>query len=367
MNIPFNVLDRQYLKYQSEYENKVLETLRKGWYVLGPEVENFEKEYAASLGTKYVIGVDNGLNAIVLAFRALGIKEGDEVIVQANTYIASVMGITMNGATPIFVEPNEFYNIDVSKIEEKITEKTKAILVVHLYGQASKMDKVLEICQKYNLKLVEDCAQAHGAMFDGQQIGTFGIGCFSFYPSKNLGCFGDGGAISTNDEKLNRDFKVLRNYGSQKRYYNEVVGYNSRLDELQAGLLRVKLQHLPELLEERKKIAKKYLCEIKNPLIKLPKVDKNCTHVWHLFVVQVEEREKFQNYLSENNIGSVIHYPIPPHLSEAYEYLGYKKGDFPITEKYAETVLSLPLYNGMTDEEINYVIEKINKYSGEKF
>lgn len=367
MNIPFNVLDRQYLKYQSEYENKVLETLRKGWYVLGPEVENFEKEYATSLGTKYVIGVDNGLNAIVLAFRALGIKEGDEVIVQANTYIASVMGITMNGATPIFVEPNEFYNIDVDKIEEKITEKTKAILVVHLYGQASKMDKIVEICKKYNLKLVEDCAQAHGAMFDGQQIGTFGIGCFSFYPSKNLGCFGDGGAISTNDEKLNRDFKVLRNYGSQKRYYNEVVGYNSRLDELQAGLLRVKLQHLPELLEERKKIAKKYLSEIKNPLIKLPKVDKNCTHVWHLFVVQVEEREKFQNYLSENNVGSVIHYPIPPHLSEAYEYLGYKKGDFPITEKYAETVLSLPLYNGMTDEEINYVIEKINKYSGEKF
>lgn len=364
MNIPFNVLDRQYLKYQSEYENKVLETLRKGWYVLGPEVENFEKEYATSLGTKYVIGVDNGLNAIVLAFRALGIKEGDEVIVQANTYIASVMGITMNGATPIFVEPNEFYNIDVDKIEEKITKKTKAILVVHLYGQASKMDKIVEICKKYNLKLVEDCAQAHGAMFDGQQIGTFGIGCFSFYPSKNLGCFGDGGAISTNDEKLNRDFKVLRNYGSQKRYYNEVVGYNSRLDELQAGLLRVKLQHLPELLEERKKIAKKYLSEIKNPLIKLPKVDKNCTHVWHLFVVQVEEREKFQNYLSENNVGSVIHYPIPPHLSEAYEYLGYKKGDFPITEKYAETVLSLPLYNGMTDEEIDYVIEKINNYKG---
>lgn len=364
MNIPFNVLDRQYLKYQSEYENKILETLRKGWYVLGPEVENFEKEYAASLGTKYVIGVDNGLNAIVLAFRALGIKEGDEVIVQANTYIASVMGITMNGATPIFVEPNEFYNIDVDKIEEKITEKTKAILVVHLYGQASKMDKVLKICQKYNLKLVEDCAQAHGAMFDRQQIGTFGIGCFSFYPSKNLGCFGDGGAISTNDEKLNRDFKVLRNYGSQKRYYNEVIGYNSRLDELQAGLLRVKLQHLPELLEERKKIAEKYLCEIKNPLIKLPKVDKDCTHVWHLFVVQVEEREKFQNYLNENKIGSVIHYPIPPHLSEAYEYLGYKKGDFPITEKYAETVLSLPLYNGMTDEEIDYVIGKINSYKG---
>lgn len=364
MNIPFNVLDRQYLKYQSEYENKILDLLRKGWYVLGPEVENFEKEYADFLGSKYVIGVDNGLNAIVLAFRALGIKEGDEVIVQANTYIASVMGITMNGATPVFVEPNEFYNIDVNKIEEKITEKTKAILVVHLYGQASQMDKVLELCKKYNLQLVEDCAQAHGAMFNNQQIGTFGIGCFSFYPSKNLGCFGDGGAISTNDEKLNRDFRVLRNYGSEKRYYNEIIGYNSRLDEIQAGLLRIKLQHLDELTKEREDIAKRYLKEIKNPLIKLPKIDKNCTHVWHLFVVQVDERDKFQNYLSENNIASVIHYPIPPHLSEAYKYLGFKRGDFPITEKYADTVLSLPLYNGMNDEEINYVIEVINTYKG---
>lgn len=362
MKIPFNVLDRQYLKYQSEYEEKVINVLRKGWYVLGTEVTNFEKEYANYLGSKYVIGVDNGLNAIVLAFRALGIKEGDEVIVQANTYIASVMGITMNGATPIFVEPNEFYNIDINKIEEKITQRTKAILVVHLYGQASKMEKILEICEKYNLKLVEDCAQAHGAMFDNRQIGTFGIGCFSFYPSKNLGCFGDGGAISTNDEKLNRNFRVLRNYGSQKRYYNEVVGYNSRLDEIQAGLLRVKLTHLDELLEERTKIAERYLKEITNPLIVLPKIDEKCSHVWHLFVVRIENRDKFQKYLEENGIGTVIHYPIPPHLSEAYKYLGYKKGDFPITEKYAETILSLPLYNGMTNEEINYVINVINSY-----
>ena len=362
MKIPFNTLDKQFYLYQDEYEKKALEILRKGWYVLGPEVKAFEEEFASYLNTPYVIGVDNGLNAIVMAVRALGIKEGDEVIVQANTYIASVMGITMNGATPIFVEPDEYYNIDVDKIEEKITKKTKAILVVHLYGQASNMDKILELCEKYNLKLIEDCAQAHGAKYKDKMIGTFGISCFSFYPSKNLGCFGDGGAISTNDKKLDRDFRVLRNYGSEKRYYNEVVGYNSRLDELQAGLLRVKLKHIFELEEEREKIAQRYLNEIKNLLIHLPKIRENCSHVWHLFVVRVNNREKFQRYLEENGIGSVIHYPIPPHLSEAYKYLGYKEGDFPITENYAKTVLSLPLYNGMAKEELDYVIDIINKY-----
>lgn len=364
MKIPFNTLDRQFYQYQDEYEKKVLEILRKGWYILVPEVKNFEEEFAKYLNIPYVVGVDNGLNAIVMAVRALGIKEGDEVIVQANTYIASVMGITINGATPIFVEPDEYYNIDADKIEEKITDKTKAILVVHLYGQASNMNKVLELCKKYNLKLIEDCAQAHGAKYKDKMVGTFGIGCFSFYPSKNLGCFGDGGAISTNEERLDRNFRVLRNYGSEKRYHNEVVGYNSRLDELQAGLLRIKLKYIFELEKEREEIAKRYLKEIKNPLIQLPKVRENCTHVWHLFVIRVKNRENFQNYLEQNGIGSVIHYPIPPHLSEAYKYLGYKKGDFPITERYAETVLSLPLYNGMTKEELGYVIDKINKYEG---
>lgn len=364
MKIPFNTLDRQFYQYQDEYEKKALEILRKGWYILGPEVKNFEEEFAKYLNIPYVVGVDNGLNAIVMAVRALGIKEGDEVIVQANTYIASVMGITMNGATPIFVEPDEYYNIAVDKIEEKITDKTKAILVVHLYGQASNMGKILELCEKYNLKLIEDCAQAHGAKYKNKMVGTFGIGCFSFYPSKNLGCFGDGGAISTNEVKLDRDFRVLRNYGSEKRYYNEVIGYNSRLDEFQAGLLRIKLSHISELEKEREKIAKRYLKDIKNPLIQLPKVRENCTHVWHLFVIRVENRDKFQKYLEENGIANVIHYPIPPHLSEAYKYLGYKKGDFPMTEKYAETVLSLPLYNGMTKEELDYIIDKINKYEG---
>lgn len=362
MKVPFNILNKTFFMRQDEYEKKALDILRKGWYVLGEEVREFEKEFANYIGAKYSIGVDNGLNALVIAFRELGIGSGDEVIVQANTYIASVMGITMNGAIPVFVEPDEYYNIDVERIESAITDKTKAICVVHLYGQASNMDRIMEIAKKYNLKVVEDCAQSHGADFNGKRTGTYGVGCFSFYPSKNLGCFGDGGAITTNDEKLDRDFRVLRNYGSDKRYYNEVVGYNSRLDELQAGLLRVKLSHLDELTKEREKIAKRYLSEINNPKIKLPRIRENATSVWHLFVIKIDERNKFQQYLDANGIGTVIHYPIPPHLSEAYSYLGYKKGDFPITEEYAETVLSLPLYNGMTDEEQSYVIDIINRY-----
>lgn len=363
MKVPFSILERQYKMYQKEYEAKALEILRKGWYILGEETEKFEEEYAKYTGTKYALGIDNGLNALVLAFRALNIGQSDEVIVQGNTFIATVMGITINGATPIFVEPDEYYNIDIEKIEEKITERTKAICVVHLYGQASRMDKVLELCKKYNLKLVEDCAQAHGAEFNGQKIGSFGdIGCFSFYPGKNLGCFGDGGAITTNDEEIYKKIKMLRSYGSEKKYHHIEVGYNARLDELQAGLLRIKLSHLSELTNERKEIAEKYLKEIKNPLVHLPKVRENCSHVWHLFVVRVENRDKFQKYLEENEIGTVIHYPIPPHLSKAYEYLGYKVGDYPITEEYAKTVISLPLYNGMTKEEIGYVIEKINEY-----
>lgn len=362
MKVPFNILNKTFFMRQDEYEKKALDILRKGWYVLGEEVREFEKEFANYIGAKYSIGVDNGLNALVIAFRELGIGSGDEVIVQANTYIASVMGITMNGAIPVFVEPDEYYNIDVERIESAITDKTKAICVVHLYGQASNMDRIMEIAKKYNLKVVEDCAQSHGADFNGKRTGTYGIGCFSFYPSKNLGCFGDGGAITTNDEKLDRDFRVLRNYGSDKRYYNEVVGYNSRLDELQAGLLRVKLSHLDELTKEREKIAKRYLSEINNPKIKLPRIRENATSVWHLFVIKIDERNNFQQYLDDNGIGTVIHYPIPPHLSKAYSYLGYKKGDFPITEEYAETVLSLPLYNGMTDEEQSYVIDIINRY-----
>lgn len=358
-----NRLDRGFYQHQEEFEKKAIEVLRSGWYVLGNEVKSFEKEFAEFTGAKHCVGLASGLDALWIAFRILGIGAGDEVIVQGNTYIASVMGITMNGATPIFVEPDEYFNIDVTKIEEKITDKTKAILVVHLYGQASNMDPIVELCNKHNLRLVEDCAQAHGAKYKGQQIGTFGdIGCFSFYPSKNLGAFGDAGAIITNDDSIAEDTRVFRNYGSEKRYYNKVVGANSRLDEIQAGFLRVRLKYLNELAEEKEKICERYLNEIKNDKIVLPKVREGATHIWHQFVIKTDYRDELIKYLESKEIGTIIHYPIPPHLSEAYKYLGHKEGDFPITEKYAKTVLSIPLYNGMTNEELDYIIETINAF-----
>lgn len=363
MKVAANRLDRGFQLYKEEYEAKALEVLRSGWYVLGNEVASFEKEFAEYLGSPYCVGVGNGLDALWIAFRILGIGQGDEVIVQANTYIASVMGISINGATPVLVEPDEYFNIDVDKIEQAVTERTKAILVVHLYGQASNMTPIMEIAHKYNLRVVEDCAQSHGACHNGQMTGTFGdIGCFSFYPSKNLGAFGDAGAMVMHSEELARKARVFRNYGSEKRYYNEVVGTNSRLDELQAGLLRVRLQHLEALQEERVKICNRYLNEIKNEKLMKPEVNKNSTTVWHQFVVRCKSRDDFKQYLEKQEIGSIIHYPIPPHLSEAYQYLGYKRGDYPITERYADEVLSLPLYNGMSDEEITYVIDKINQY-----
>lgn len=363
MNIMANRLDRGFYQYQEEFEKKALEILRSGWYVLGKEVENFEREFAAYLGAKYCVGVASGLDALWIAFRILGIGEGDEVIVQGNTYIASVMGITINGATPVFVEPDEYFNIDAAKIEEKITEKTKAVLVVHLYGQASNMKPIVDVCKKYNLRLVEDCAQSHGAKFNGQMTGTFGdIGCFSFYPSKNLGAFGDGGAIVTNDKKVAEDVRVFRNYGSEKRYYNRVVGTNSRLDEMQAGLLRVRLSHLQALEEDKRSICMRYLAELSNTVIEVPKIREGSTHIWHQFVIKTDKREQLIAYLNTKEIGTIIHYPIPPHLSEAYRYLGMKEGDLPITEKYAKSVLSLPLYNGMTEEEQTFVIHSINQF-----
>ena len=363
MEVATNRLDRGFYQYQEEFEAAALRVLRSGWYIMGKELTAFEEEYAAHMGAKYCVGLASGLDALWMAFRVLGIGKGDEVIVQGNTYIASVMGITMNGATPVFVEPDEYYNMDTSKIEEKITDKTKAILVVHLYGQASKMDDVVALCKKYNLRLVEDCAQSHGSKYKGQTTGTFGdIGCFSFYPSKNIGAFGDGGAIITNDEAIAKEMKILRNYGSEKRYYNKIVGTNSRLDEIQAAMLRVRLSHANELNDEKKAIARRYDKELKNSLIELPKVRDGAEHIYHQYVVRCKERDRFQEYLKENDISTIIHYPIPPHLAEAYEYLGFKKGDFPITESCANEVLSIPMFNGMTKEEQDYVIEVINNY-----
>ena len=365
MKIMPNRMDRGFEMYQQEFEQKALEVLRSGWYILGNEVKSFEEEFAAFTGAKYCVGLASGLDALWIAFRLLNIGKGDEVIVQGNTYIASVMGISMNDATPVFVEPDEYFNVDVTKIEEKITERTKAILVVHLYGQASNMGEIMRIAKKHNLKVVEDCAQSHGALYENKMTGTFGdIGCFSFYPSKNLGAFGDAGAIVTDNEEIAKAFRVYRNYGSEKRYYNKVVGTNSRLDEIQAGLLRVRLGHMHELTKEKKMLCERYLDRLHNQNIVLPKVCPNCTSIWHQFVIRSPKRDQLIQYLDEFGIGTIIHYPIPPHLSEAYHYLGFQAGDFPITEQYAKEVLSIPLYNGMTEEEQEYVISAINNFVG---
>ena len=332
MNILPNDLGRQYSLHAAEYEAKALEVLRSGWYILGREVEQFEKEWAEYIGSKYCVGLASGLDALWISFRLLGIGRGDEVIVCSNAYIACVMGISMNGATPVFVEPDEYDNIDAEKIEAAITPRTKAILAVHLFGQGCDMTRIMDIARSRGLKVVEDCAQSHGNHWEGRTVGTFGdVGCFSFYPTKGCGAFG--------------------------------VGTNSRLDELQAGLLRGKLSHLPEFDAERRAIAGRYLAELHHPLIRLPKVRPGADSTWHQFVIHVEKgRDELAAYLKEKGIGTIIHYPIPPHLSEAYRYLGKKRGDYPIAERYADEVLSLPMYNGMTEEEQTFVIEAINAW-----
>ncbi len=369
MKIMPNRMDRGFFEYQEEFEKKALEVLRSGWYILGKEVEAFEKEFAAYVGAQHCVGLASGLDALSLAFRALNIGPGDEVIVQANTYIASVMGITMNGATPVFVEPDEYYGPDPDAVEAAITPKTKAVLVVHLYGQSCRMDRIVSIVKKHGLKLVEDCAQSHGATFEGKMTGSFGdIGCFSFYPSKNLGAFGDAGAIVTDDEAIDARIRMLRNYGSRKRYYNEEVGVNSRLDELQAGLLRVRLGHLKEMTREKQLLADTYDSSLKpaGGSFEIPKRLEGANHVFHQYVIRCkdkETRERLIGYLNEREIGTIIHYPIPPHLSEAYAYLGFKKGSFPVTESYADTVLSIPMYNGMTQPEQAAVIGALNSFS----
>ncbi|MCM1027003.1 MAG: DegT/DnrJ/EryC1/StrS family aminotransferase [Roseburia sp.] len=365
MDIMANTLDRGFYMYQEEFEQKALEVLRSGWYVLGREVSAFETEFADYVGSRHCVGLASGLDALWIAFRILGIGAGDEVLVQGNTYIASVMGITINGATPVFVEPDEYYNLDASKLEEKITDRTKAILVVHLYGQASNMEEIMRIANRYNLRVVEDCAQSHGAKFNGRMTGTFGdIGCFSFYPSKNLGAFGDAGAIVTDDDKIAEDVRVFRNYGSEKRYYNKVVGANSRLDELQAGLLRVRLGHMQELEEQKREICERYLRELDGEKFGLPGIREGATHIWHQFVVRSDRRDELAEYLKDKGIGTIIHYPIPPHLSEAYSYLGFTEGFLPITERYAKSVLSIPLFYGMTKDEQDYVIHWMNRFQG---
>lgn len=364
MQILANDLKRQYDLHAAEYEAKALEVLRSGWYILGREVEAFEWEWAAMVGAKYCVGLASGLDALWIAFRLLGVGAGDEVIVSANAYIACVMGITINGATPVFVEPDEYDNMDADKIEAAITPRTKAILAVHLYGQSCDMAKIMHIARAHDLKVVEDCAQSHGNHFDGRVVGSIGdIGCFSFYPTKGCGAFGDAGCLTTSDPDVADRARVFRNYGSRVRYQNEVVGANSRLDELQAGLLRVKLTHLEAFNAERCRLAARYDAELTNPCLQKPKIRPGADSSWHQYVVHLPGcRDAMAAYLKEKGIGTIIHYPIPPHLSQAYAYLGHKRGDFPLAERYADEVLSLPMYNGMTEDEQGYVIETINAF-----
>lgn len=358
-----NDLKRQFQLHAAEYEAKALEVLRSGWYIRGREVEQFEREWAAYIGTRCCVGVGNGLDALTIGIKMLGIGAGDEVIVCANAYIACVIAITANGATPVFVEPDVYDNLDAEAVEAAITPRTKAILAVHLFGQACDMTRIMELAQRYDLRVVEDCAQSHGNHWRDQRVGSIGdIGCFSFYPTKGCGAFGDGGAITTNDPELAQRCRVFSNYGSEKRYHNAMVGCNSRLDELQAGLLRVKLTHLDELNEERCNIARQYLERIQNPHVRLPRIRPGADSSWHQFVIHADKRDALMAHLTDLEIGTLIHYPIPPHLQEAYRYLGLGVGSYPIAEQAATEVLSLPMFNGMTQAEIDAVIDAVNAF-----
>lgn len=366
MAVDFVKLQRQYDMYASEFEEAVLRAMRSGWYILGNELKDFEAKFAEYISAEHCIGLNSGLDALTLAVRALDIGEGDEVIVPSNTYIASILGVTENGATPVFVEPDEYFCIDADKIEASITEKTKAILPVHLYGQACDMKKICDIAKKHNLYIIEDCAQSHGAKFNGKMTGTFGtIGCFSFYPTKPLGAIGDSGAVVTNDKAIAEKLYKLRNYGSGVKYVNEITGVNSRLDEVQAAALKVALKHLDEGNNYRRQIAEKYINGINNPYVKLPVLRENSTHVYHVFALLCENREALQKHMLQCGVNTLIHYPIPPHMQECYKMLGYKQNDFPICEEYASQELSLPIYAGMPDENIKLIIDAVNSFKGE--
>lgn len=345
--IPFLDLKAPYVELKDELDAAYRRVMDSGWYILGAEVEAFESEFADYCGVKHCIGVGNGLEALSLVLRAWGIGPGDEVIVPSNTYIATWLAVTHTGATPVPVEPiDSTYNIDPARIEAAITPRTKAILPVHLYGQPADMDPICNIASRYGLKVLEDAAQAHGAKYCGRRTGGLADAAgFSFYPSKNLGAIGDGGAVTTNDAEMAHKIRMLRNYGSPVKYVNETIGYNSRLDELQAALLRVKLRHLDAWNDRRRQLAGWYMLALSNtfPDLVLPAVSELCDPCWHLFVIRSSKRDALQRTLASCGIGTMIHYPIPPHLQEAYDYLGYHAGSFPLAEKMAQEVLSLPM------------------------
>lgn len=353
-------------QYQQELKDACARVIDSGWYIMGNELTQFETEFAAYCGTRHAVGVANGLDALILTLRAwkeLGkLNAGDEVIVQANTYIASVLAITENDLVPVLVEPNPgSYNLDPETLAAFITPKTKAILPVHLYGQLSAMPEILAIANAHNLLVLEDCAQAHGAEINGKRAGNWGDAAgFSFYPGKNLGALGDAGAITTNDDELAQTLKALRNYGSHKKYENLYQGVNSRLDEIQAAMLRVKLRHLDNETARRQHIAQAYRNNINNSLITLPQVNEELAHVWHLFVVRCEQRDVLQQFLASKGIQTLIHYPIPPHKQQAYSH--YFDLQLPLTELIHQQVLSIPLDPTMNDENIAKVIAALNEF-----
>jgi len=360
--LPFLDLKKINDQYYDLIAQAIDNVLKSGWYILGEAVTQFEQKFAAYCGTKYCVGVANGLDALSLIIRAYGIGEGDEVIVPSNTYIASILAVSANGATPVLVEPDiNTYNIDPNNIEKYITDKTKAIMVVHLYGQSCEMGAINEIAQKYNLKVIEDCAQAHGAYFEMKKTGNLGnAAAFSFYPGKNLGALGDAGAVTTNDEELYNNIKALRNYGSHKKYENLYKGVNSRLDEMQAAILSVKLDFLDKENNHRRTIAQYYLENINNNKIVLPSVEHDSHHVWHVFVIRTEKRNALQKYMLDNGIQTMIHYPIPPHKQEAYKE--WNDLSFEISEKIHREIISLPISPVMTLDEAKMVVEVINRY-----
>lgn len=364
MKIPFVSFEPMHKEIESEILVKFKEVYEKNWFIQGEEVKKFEEEFAHFCEAKYCIGCGNGLDALYLILRGYEIGEGDEVIIPSNTFIATALAVSYTGATPILVEPDlSTYNIDPNFIEKAITSKTKAIIAVHLYGQSADMDKINSIAKQYNLKVIEDAAQSHGALYKGRKVGNLGDAAgFSFYPGKNLGALGDGGAIVTNDENLANKIRAIANYGAEKKYNHIYKGTNSRLDEVQAAFLRIKLKNLEKWNEDRVRIAKKYLDEITNVKIIKPNTVDYVKCVWHLFVVRTEKRDDFINYLNNNGIGTTIHYPIPIHIQQAYNDLGFSKGDLPIAEQISAEVISLPMWYGMKDEEVQYVIDKINAW-----
>ena len=364
MKIPFVTFKPLEAELDKDLRAAFERVYNRSWYIEGVEDEAFEKLFAGYCESKYCVGVGNGLDALILALKALGVGAGDEVIVPSNTYIATALAVTYVGATPVFVEPDiRTFNIDPSRIEDAITDKTKAIMPVHLYGQPCDMDPILAIAKKHNLYIIEDCAQAHGATYKGKVIGSFGDAAgFSFYPGKNLGALGDAGATVTNDEELAKKVRALGNYGSDYKYHHIYKGNNSRLDELQAAFLAAKLPHLDNVNENRRKIAQKYIDGIKNEEVILPYIPEYANPVWHIFGIRCKRRDELEKFLNDAGIGTNKHYPIPMHLQECYKDLGFKEGDFPIAEEISATELSIPMYYGMTDDEVHYVIEKVNEF-----